>query len=191
MLGFGQKMTVLRHAVRTAASVAVLAATAATTPTPTDASQRSWMNVTVPSVPYIVRTDYGGSVQKRLTDIRALRIAQRRVEIRGNMCLSSCTMLLGLDTTCVHPKTVFGFHGPSRNGQPLSKPLFNHVSHIISVHYPPALRTWYMSVARHTLTEMHTLTGAELIKLGAATPCDVAPRTYATRSPHPPAREAG
>lgn len=190
MFGFARKITVLRNAVRATAIVAVTAVFAATTPTTSDASQRSWMKVSVPTTPYVVRTDYGGSVQKRLTDIRALRIAQRRVEIRGNMCLSSCTMLLGLQNTCVHPKTTFGFHGPSRQGQPLSKPLFDHVSHIIASHYPPVIRTWYMRVARHTLTDMHTITGAELIKLGAAKPCDVTP-VYATRSPHPQAHEAG
>lgn len=124
------------------------------------------------STPYIVRADRGGSVQKRLKDIYTLRITKRRVEIRGSTCLSSCTMLLGLPNTCVSPETVFGFHGPSRQGQPLSQQLFEQVTRIIAAQYPPEIQFWYLDQARYALTEMNMRTGAELIALSAATPCD-------------------
>lgn len=135
-------------------------------------------DLTVVSIkrPYVVHTDYGGSVQARLSLIRTLRQSQRPVEVRGAKCLSSCTMLLGLPTTCVDPATVFGFHGPSRNGRPLDPSTFNHVSQVIALNYPAQLRPWYMSVARFSLTELHTLTGAELIKMNAARPCAAARR---------------
>ncbi len=123
-------------------------------------------------LPYIVRTDYGGSVKERLLAIQTLRAANRRVEIRGTACLSSCTMLLGLKNVCVMPNTVFGFHGPSRRGVPLEKALFDRVSIIIAQHYPRALQGWYMDHARFSLTTLHRLTGADLIEMGAATACD-------------------
>jgi hypothetical protein len=126
---------------------------------------------------YRVWADYGGSVRTGLRDVQALRASQRRVEIRGSVCMSTCTMLLSLRNTCVTPETVFGFHGPSRGGVPLERLLFDQVSMIIAQHYPEPVRSWYMNVARHSLTDIHALSGAELIKLGAASPCDVAP-TY-------------
>lgn len=122
--------------------------------------------------PYIVRDDHGGSVQRRLDDIGALHASGRSVEIRGLVCHSSCTMLLGLEQVCVQPHTQFGFHGPSRNGAPLKMAEFEAVSQIIASHYPPDLADWYLSVARHSLDRLHFLTGADLIARKVARPCD-------------------
>ena len=173
MSGFPDRFTVIKRAMKEVLLVAVMAITA---PTAISATESTWPSAFEPAKPYVVRADFGGSVLKRLTDIDALRTSQRRIEIRGNVCLSSCTMLLGLSKTCVNTDTVFGFHGPSRNGTPLPEPLFNQVSSIISQYYPAAIRKWYMDVARHSLADIHTLTGAELISLGAAKPCA---QTYA------------
>jgi hypothetical protein len=72
--------------------------------------------------PYVVRNDRGGVVRDRLRELNQLRASGRPVEIRGNVCFSTCTMLLGLPQTCVDPDTVFGFHGPSRRGPPMAPP---------------------------------------------------------------------
>ncbi|MEM6587038.1 MAG: hypothetical protein AAF641_01220 [Pseudomonadota bacterium] len=124
------------------------------------------------SEPYIVGNDHGGSVQQRLKDVAALRASGRSVEIRGLVCHSSCTMLLGLEQVCVQPHTRFGFHGPSRNGAPLKMTEFEAVSQIIAAQYPPVLRQWYLDVARHSLDRLHVLSGAELIARGVARDCD-------------------
>lgn len=142
-----------------------------------------------PDVPYVVRTDFGGAVVDRLYDIQVLRASGRQVEIRGAACLSSCTMLLSLETTCVHPGTVFGFHGPSRGGVPLDRALFDRVSMVIAMHYPPQLRLWYMSIARHSLRDMHHLTGQQLIALGVSKPCRT--NDYASTTVQHQLRSAG
>jgi len=126
---------------------------------------------------YVVHSDYGGPVQDRLRELQTLTQSHQRVEIRGEVCYSSCTMLLGLEHTCVSPTTVFGFHGPSRNGMALPRDVFDRVSTIISSHYPLELQTWYMSVARYELENLYRVTGSELIKLGAVESCDT---TYAS-----------
>lgn len=134
--------------------------------------------VTVPS-PFIVLDDYGGSVRDRYIAIRALAKSGRAVEIRGRVCFSSCTMLLGLKGTCVRPETRFGFHGPSRSGKPLPPSQFDLASRIIASGYPPALRSWYMDTARYRLVGLHLRTGAELIALGLVNRCDdAAQATY-------------
>ena len=134
-------------------------------------------------VPYIVRDDHGGSVQQRLTDVSALRASGRTVEIRGLVCHSSCTMLLGLERVCVQPHTRFGFHAPSRNGAPLKMEEFEAVSRIIAAHYPPALRDWYMDVARHSLDRLHILTGSDLIARNVAQACDLLESASAPATP--------
>lgn len=123
-------------------------------------------------VPHVVFDDYGGSVRDRYYTIRALRRAGRPVEIRGKVCYSSCTMMLGLKDICVRPETVFGFHGPSRWGAPLPRDQFDRASRIIASQYPPALRSWYMNKARFTLSGLHLRTGAELIAMGLVSRCD-------------------
>lgn len=167
------------------AVLACLVAAIAFTPTvtlATSAVARPGLD-TLPHVPvrlpYIVGTDYGGSVQKRLKDIRALKASQRPVQIRGALCMSSCTMLLGLQNTCVMPHTVFGFHGPSRRGQALPTALFDKISVVIARHYPRQLQGWYMRTARHDLRTMHKRSGAELIAMGAARACAPKAEPYA------------
>lgn len=137
-------------------------------------------------IPYIVRADYGGAVNDRLRDIRSLRNAKRPIKIQGSVCYSSCTMLLGLERTCVNPKTVFGFHGPSRRGVPLERATFDHASRVIAAHYPGVLKTWYMSVARHSLSELYLLKGSDLIELGVSKPCDGGETLATLRRPADP-----
>lgn len=190
MSGIQQSHVVLK-AAKQALHIACFSALAAVAlPLMAQASNKTSASTATSAIPYIVRTDYGGSVQRRMTDIQALQASQRRVEVRGEYCLSSCTMLLGLRNTCVDPRTTFGFHGPSRNGVPLTQDLFDHVTQIIAQHYPPQIRAWYMSVGRHTLTDMYQITGAELISLGAAMSCDPT-RVYALRSASVLARGVG
>lgn len=122
--------------------------------------------------PYIVRDDYGGSVKERSQMIRRLERDQYRVEIRGKYCFSSCTMMLGIQGVCVQANTVFGFHGPSRQGVRLSEKQFEQVSQLIASYYPPRLRGWYLREARFTLNALHVRTGADLIAMGIVEQCD-------------------
>ena len=118
----------------------------------------------------VVGNDRGGYVGQRAQQIRRIRAAGQRVEIRGRVCLSSCTMYLGLQNTCVSPRTTFGFHGPTRNGRRLTGGEFEYWSKIIADHYPVGLRTWYMETARNRVTNYYRLSGRELIQMGVK-PC--------------------
>jgi hypothetical protein len=80
----------------------------------------------------IVRNDRGGIVGNRARQIAQLDAAGRSVEIHGDICLSSCTMYLGVEDVCVNPKTRFGFHGPSYYGQPLPPKYFDYWSEVIA-----------------------------------------------------------
>jgi len=114
----------------------------------------------------VIRNDRGGLVAKRAEQIRQIRRAGQRVEIRGNLCLSSCTMYLGLPGTCVSPNTTFGFHGPSRHGRRLAPDEFEYWSALIARHYPAALRDWYMKTGRTRITSYYRMSGRELIRMG-------------------------
>jgi hypothetical protein len=120
----------------------------------------------VRSAPLIVRNDRGGRISPRVKEIAELRRSGRPVEIRGAVCLSTCTMFLGLPQTCLEPGTRFGFHGPSKNGRRLSARDFDYWSQIIAAHYPKPLRDWYMTTGRLRINGYHELNGRALIELG-------------------------
>lgn len=114
----------------------------------------------------VIQNDRGGRVGKRAAEIARLRATGTLVEITGRVCLSSCTMFLGLPTTCIHPTTTFGFHGPSHFGTPLSDHDFRYWSNVIAVHYPETLRPWYMRKGRYKRFDYYRISGQQLIRLG-------------------------
>ncbi|MEL7175094.1 MAG: hypothetical protein AAGK28_01085 [Pseudomonadota bacterium] len=116
----------------------------------------------------VVRNDRGGSVGTRAREIAHLRAADRAVELRGRVCLSSCTMYLSLRRVCVSPSTTFGFHGPSYYGRPLSAHDFEHWSHVIADHYPAALKDWYLTTGRYRSRGYFRMKGSDLIRMGVA-----------------------
>ena len=117
-------------------------------------------------VVHIVRNDLGGRIDRRAAWVQTLRDRGARVEIRGRVCLSACTLFLGAKRVCIDADTVFGFHAPSLWGQPLDGPSFDYWSDMIASHYNPPLRQWYLEVARHRVHGYHRLSGRQLIELG-------------------------
>lgn len=115
---------------------------------------------------HVVRNDLGGRIDRRAEMVESLRARGDRVEIRGRFCLSACTLFLGARDVCVDRDTVFGFHGPTLWGLPLDQPSFEYWSEVIANHYTPALRDWYLEVARHRLHGYHRLSGRQMIELG-------------------------
>ena len=124
----------------------------------------------MPGETLVVRNDRGGSVIERARRIRALRRAGTRVELRGEVCLSACTMYLGLPRTCVEPGTVFGFHGPSSRlyGIALKPDSFETWSTAMASYYPEPIRSWYLQTARQRIVGFYRIRGAELIAMGIA-----------------------
>lgn len=137
----------------------LMAALAVLAPVPASMAQ--------PAAVLIVGDDRGGLVGARAQEIEGLRRARVRVEIRGSICLSACTMYLGAGDVCVSPRTTFGFHGPTRDGRPLDADDFEHWTAVMARHYAPWLRDWFMQGPRYRLgADYVRLTGAELIRLG-------------------------
>lgn len=114
----------------------------------------------------VVGDDRGGLVSRRAEEISGILAQGRHVEIRGQVCYSSCTMYLGLPETCVLPQTSFGFHGPSNYGRRLSARDFEYWSQVIAAHYPAPLRSWYLSEGRTRVSDYFRISGTELIRLG-------------------------
>lgn len=114
----------------------------------------------------IIGNDRGGYVGQRAQEISDLNDSATRVELRGRICLSSCTLYLGVHDLCISPRTVFGFHGPSRHGAPLPPSEFEHWSQVMATHYAAPLRAWFLSDARFEIDNYHRITGKNLIALG-------------------------
>ena len=114
----------------------------------------------------VIGNDRGGLIGARAAEIRQIRALGQSVEIRGNICYSTCTMYLAAENVCVDPRTTFGFHGPSRYGQPLPPAQFDRWSEVMARHYREPLRSWFMRDARYAQSDIRRLSGAQLIALG-------------------------
>jgi hypothetical protein len=147
------------------AAAATLAAILSLSPI-TSKTAEAQTTVSAQSGAVIVGNDRGGFIRQRLRDLRSIRASGRAVEIRGNICYSTCTMYLGLPNTCVSRGTTFGFHGPSIMGVPMQSQDFETVSRIISSYYPEPLRNWYMTEARYRLNGVHRVSASEIIAMG-------------------------
>ena len=117
----------------------------------------------------IVGNDRGGRVGQRAQQIEALKRINQRVEIRGNICYSSCTMYLGASNVCVSPTTTFGFHGPSRSGTPLPADQFERWSRLMASYYNAPLQQWFMQQGRYAINDVYRMSGRQLIALGYRT----------------------
>ncbi|SIO02969.1 hypothetical protein [Vannielia litorea] len=120
----------------------------------------------------VVGNDRGGFIRARLNELHEIRERGQRVEIRGKVCFSTCTMYLGLDDVCVSPDTTFGFHGPAMAIGRLTPAQFDYTSRVIASHYPPPVAAWYLEDGRNRISGLYRMKGENLIRLGVAQ-CDV------------------
>lgn len=114
----------------------------------------------------IIGDDRGGLIGARVIEIAQINAQNHRIELRGRICYSSCTLYLGADDLCIMPDTIFGFHGPSRHGAPLAASQFEHWSQVMANHYNAPLRDWFLRDARHQIDQIRRIRGAQLIALG-------------------------
>ncbi|KIC31982.1 hypothetical protein [Leisingera sp. ANG-M7] len=115
---------------------------------------------------YVVGSDRGGYLHDRLIELSNLQKHGVRVEIRGRVCYSTCTMFLGLPGACVDPATTFGFHGPSRGGRRLTQEKFDYFSRVMAQYYPAPLQSWFMAEGRNRISGVHKIKGSEIIRMG-------------------------
>lgn len=114
----------------------------------------------------VIGNDRGGGLNTRARLVDQIRATHAKVEIRGSVCYSACTMYLGAGDVCISPETTFGFHGPTRHGRPLEPRAAERWSAVMARYYPEALRQWYMAVARHETTGIYRIRGADLMRFG-------------------------
>jgi hypothetical protein len=117
---------------------------------------------------FVVGNDRGGPIGDRADEIARLTAYGIKVEIRGNICYSSCTMYLGAGNVCISPSTTFGFHGPSDWGRPLQSAEFDRWSEIMARFYNPPLRQIFMTEARYRQVNLYRLTGEQISAMGYA-----------------------
>jgi hypothetical protein len=116
----------------------------------------------------VVQDDPGGAVDDRARLVQSYRKSGKQVETRSGYCLSSCTMFLGLGTTCIAADAVFGFHGPSSRMYGVSLPpdAFEHWSGIMAAHYPEPLKSWFLRKGRYLTVGFYKYSGRQLIDMG-------------------------
>lgn len=116
------------------------------------------------TTPANLNVDPGGGLIDRMQVYELLEKAEVDVPISG-ICMSACTMYLGLPKVCVEPKTILGFHSASytKNGQPVLSEFGNT---ILMEYYPPNIRTWVLEKKALESLEMTLMTAEEAWAIG-------------------------
>jgi hypothetical protein len=139
------------------------------------------MSVVVPAKATILITaDNGGRMGDYAERFVQVRQSGERVVIDG-VCLSACTMVLGLvprDRICATQRAVLGFHAawqPDGNGRRVTS---SPATQVLMQTYPPAVRAWI--ARRGGLTpKMIFMRGSELASVVA--PCGSETRQASAR----------
>jgi hypothetical protein len=119
----------------------------------------------------IVHADPGGSVRERLLEIDLLEMQNKTVQIEG-WCASACTLYLGMDTTCVAPNALLGFHGPrgrKPNGREYTYDPDTLELAIVYMarEYPAYLQDWFITTGSRVQDDLLWIRGENLAKIGA------------------------
>lgn len=117
----------------------------------------------------VIRHDLGGDLDARVAQVEGLRATGTQVRIEG-LCVSACTLYLGLPNACVMPGAQLGFHGPRTRlpGIPLPAADFERQTRVMAGYYPGAIRAWFMAEARMITTSSYfVISGAQAIDMGA------------------------
>ncbi len=120
-----------------------------------------------------VSTDYdpGGDLIARMMHVAHLRATSERFVI-PRTCLSACTLYLAVETACLQPGSVLGFHGPSSMGGVAMTPAeVDYWSAIMVAHYPPPVRDLFWA-GRHSQTLIY-VAGDDLIAAGILPTCNM------------------
>ena len=128
------------------------------------------LSITSASATILIHGDNGGRMGDYASRFLAVRQSGERVVIDG-ICLSACTMVLGLvprDRVCVTSNAVLGFHAawqPDGAGGRVASP---PATRALMETYPGPIRSW---IARHggLTSHMMFLRGRELTTIVA--PC--------------------
>lgn len=92
------------------------------------------------------------------------QIGDEHVRLMG-ICISSCTMWLGVKNVCIGKYSVFGFHGAvNTKGPNAGKPSSKIVNDFFSSHFPPNIRKKFNEAWSKSL-KLTWVTASELKEL--------------------------
>lgn len=115
----------------------------------------------------VIDNDGGGNVNEYLVDLSVAILSGEKIQIDG-WCASACTLYLASTDTCVTANALLGFHAP-RGGSAAEN---QQAAQVIGARLPAELSDWYFKYAAELDgNRFVTLTGAEVVQMGAANYC--------------------
>lgn len=115
----------------------------------------------------VIRNDPGGNVNEYLMNVNVAILQGEPIRIDG-WCASACTLYLASHQTCVTRNANFGFHAPAGGTATQNR----QAARVIADRLPAPLGQWYLqNAANLTGTQFATLTGPQIVRMGAAQAC--------------------
>ncbi len=93
------------------------------------------------SQPANTTIDYGGSIFERITTFNMLKDTGVTIKIEG-VCISACTMYLGLPDVCVQDGALFGFHSSFEMDQNGGMKKSDFGNQVLMEFYPDAVKKY-------------------------------------------------
>jgi hypothetical protein len=115
------------------------------------------------------KNDSGGSIRDRIKLIDGINAKGDSVQIVGQFCASSCTLMLAVKRVCIGRNTVFLFHSPRAaptNPKPLSSRDVNHWVQTAARYYPPGIREWFVTTGSKATDYLYSMKASEVARYG-------------------------
>jgi hypothetical protein len=132
------------------------------------------MGCTTQIIPLGSPLDSGGHLQSYIAEVRRLNAEASTKAIRG-VCVSACTIYLGVKNVCVDPTAQVWFHAAHLPGD--NRPNSLGSLEMLS-YYPPSVRAWAIRTRALESTDLQDakkLTGEQLIRMGVRSCLRLAP----------------
>lgn len=111
-----------------------------------------------------IRIDPGGSVTDRMQQIARIEQTETTFRIDG-MCVSACTMYLGMKKICIAPRTILGFHSSYTRESNIPVPSkFGNAT--VMQYYPEKVRKWVTEKKALDSLDLTPMTAEEAWELG-------------------------
>lgn len=109
--------------------------------------------------------DFGGNIIDRMQSFEMLERTNVTIPLSG-VCISACTMFLGLSKVCVEPGTMFGFHSAYTIDEKGNAQMSGFGNALMLEYYPDSVVKWVTQTGALKQLDLTLMTAETAWKIG-------------------------